>query len=1153
MLGPGRVFRDDEGGGPVELGSRKPRSILAALALRLGRDVPADTLVDLVWGEDAPRSAMGTLQAYISGLRRALEPGLGPRERPVVLVTTDRGYRLELDRASVDAYTFADEVRARHRVLAPLAGQLGVLSGATDPAGWPSRDTVSEQVDALEQALGLWAGEPYADLPDHPDVTAARAELEELRLNAEEDRVLGLLALGDHATVVAATEQAVGRHPFRERTWALHGLALARSGRQADALDALRRIRSVLADELGLDPGQELRDLEQAVLRQDPGLQQWLRPEAGPSTPAPPVPDEASAGLVRRTASERWATVGREREEAALDGLLDRAEQGETASALLVGEPGIGKSRLVEQLAARAGERGFQVAVGRCSQDDGAPPLWPWVSLLHGLVESRGGALDAELEAALSGAGPAVQHDGGAGVAAFRTWQSIAAAVTSAAADAPVLLVLDDLHWADTATLRALNHLLSTAAPGPRLAVVATRRPFPEPQGPLAEVGETLARRQAVRLDLTGLDEQEATRLLTAVAGDTVPQPSLAAWRDRAEGNPFFLIELARLGQADLTAGEPPDAGRPVAVPVTVRDVIVRRVESLPEPTRSLLLLAGVLGRRFSLDLLAVVAGQDPDEVDEALQPARQSGLLVDVDAGTAAFTHALTRDAVLDSARPTRVARLHAQVAHALDADPAATALLRPEERVAELARHWLAAGPTHAARAWRAAVDSAAQARQVFSHVEAAQLMAEAIEAHHRDPAGTPEERFELLLTRAGDCQRAASWKSVVACAFEAIGQARAAQDPVRLARAAAEVSRFSLWTPHEWDEVFEDTIDDLRWALRRLPEHDSEARCELMLSLALELYYVPTATAEVQALVEEGLAVARRIGDPALVWWATRAAWIAWWQPSRAEERKALAAETLEAARRLGDEDLESIALAVAAASALELGEAEEYRSFAEASERIARRRRLAFVLLALGWVEMNFAAMRRDRAALATRTEELKALRPFAAVAGADLHDAGIALTACFWEPEIAYAVDPMMAAADASGDDLGRDALYIAMARSGRLDELRQRMRDQPLRDGENWTTSLAACCLAEAAAALADRDEAARARQVLRPLTGRMSVSGISLTIGPIDGYLALVEATLDDREEAGRLADAALAQAAQWELPCYDEWLTDWRTRLEF
>ena len=269
--------------GAVPLPARKPRSILAALALTPGSTTSADRLVDLVWGGDPPAGAHGTLHAYISGLRRVLEPDLAPRARPTVLVTTDDGYRLDLDPTHVDAVAFSREVRARHGALAPLWSQL-----TTGPdASWPSRDEVGAHVEALEEALRTWTGTAYADLGDHPDVLADRAALDELRATAQEDTALGLLALGEHAAVLAATEQAGGRHPLRERTRSLQALALVRTGRQVEALEVLRAYRELLADELGLDPGPEVQALEEAVLRQSPTLGAWLRPEVTSAGAAP--------------------------------------------------------------------------------------------------------------------------------------------------------------------------------------------------------------------------------------------------------------------------------------------------------------------------------------------------------------------------------------------------------------------------------------------------------------------------------------------------------------------------------------------------------------------------------------------------------------------------------------------------------------------------------------------------------------------------------------------------------------------------------------------------------------------------------------------------------------------------------------------------
>ena len=137
-------------------------------------------------------------------------------------------------------------------------------------------------VDRLDAVLRTWrAGEPYADLPDHPDVLAARSALEQVRESAEEARLLGLLGLGEHSAVLASTEQSTSRFPLRENLWAIHALALTRAGRQADALDALRTVRAVLADELGLDPGPQLRELEGAILRQADVLGRARAPAGG--------------------------------------------------------------------------------------------------------------------------------------------------------------------------------------------------------------------------------------------------------------------------------------------------------------------------------------------------------------------------------------------------------------------------------------------------------------------------------------------------------------------------------------------------------------------------------------------------------------------------------------------------------------------------------------------------------------------------------------------------------------------------------------------------------------------------------------------------------------------------------------------------------
>ena len=194
---------------------------------------------------------------------------------------------------------------------------------------------------------------------------------------------------------------------------------------------------------------------------------------------------------------------------------------------------------------------------------------------------------------------------------AFARWNEIARRVVDAATTTPLLVVLEDLHWADEATLRTLAHLVASAPAGAPLCVVGTRRAQPEPTGALALVAEAFARRHAARIDVTGLDREGTAALLGGVTSD-LPVSLVDAWHARSGGNPFFLVELARLGQGD-----------PDHVPPTVRDVVTRRLSELPERARQSLVTAAVTGRRFRPEVVAAANGTDPDDVADDLDAAR--------------------------------------------------------------------------------------------------------------------------------------------------------------------------------------------------------------------------------------------------------------------------------------------------------------------------------------------------------------------------------------------------------------------------------------------------------------------------------------------------------------------------------------------------
>src|SRR6266566_2271498 len=256
LLGPLSVSRDGE---PTAIRRQKSRALLAVLLLEPNRVVSRDRLIDALWGEAPPHTVRNTLQAHVSHLRKLLPDG--------ALETAPSGYRLVVDPESVDVFHFvglADEGRSR----------LAAGDAAT-----------------LRAALDLWRGAPLADFVWEPFAQPEIARLNELRLAALEDRIDADLALGRHGQLVPELERVVVEHPLRERLRAQLMLALYRAGRQADALAVYQQARKALVDELGIEPGESLRQLERAILAHDPALG---IPQPGPASPrrvpTPPNP-----------------------------------------------------------------------------------------------------------------------------------------------------------------------------------------------------------------------------------------------------------------------------------------------------------------------------------------------------------------------------------------------------------------------------------------------------------------------------------------------------------------------------------------------------------------------------------------------------------------------------------------------------------------------------------------------------------------------------------------------------------------------------------------------------------------------------------------------------------------------------------------------
>ncbi|MEA2684957.1 MAG: hypothetical protein QOE93_152, partial [Actinomycetota bacterium] len=356
VLGPFEV-QDEER--VLDLGRPKQRAVLAVLVLEANGVVSLDRLIDLLWGDERPAQSTASLQVYVSNLRRVLEPHRPPNRPPTVLLTRPPGYVLRIGPAELDAVRFEALAAEGHRLLA--AGRL------------PSARL------ALEEALALWRGEPLAEYSFQRFAQPSIARWTELRHVAIEDRIEADIELGAHGSAVAALKGLVVDLPLRERLWGLLMVALYRDGRQGDALRTYAEARQVLIEKLGVEPGHELRRIESAILAQAPSVGWRRAPQAG--TPPPIILGRESTH--RTPAAAAPPMVGRTSDVARLDVALDEAAAGRGRIVLVSGEPGIGKTRLAEELVDRGLATGATVAWGGNNEGEGAPAFWPWMQVLR--------------------------------------------------------------------------------------------------------------------------------------------------------------------------------------------------------------------------------------------------------------------------------------------------------------------------------------------------------------------------------------------------------------------------------------------------------------------------------------------------------------------------------------------------------------------------------------------------------------------------------------------------------------------------------------------------------------------------------------------------------------------------------------------------
>jgi predicted ATPase/DNA-binding SARP family transcriptional activator len=673
------------------LPSRQGRLLFAYLALSSDRPVRRDELIDAIWPERPPADASGALNTLLSRLRRALGADVivGKRELSLQL---PRGAEIDV-RVAVDALARAQAAGADRdwqsawgpANSALAISQRGLLPGLTAP--W----------------LDQW-----------------RAEIEEIELKALE--LVAETGLGLGGSELAAAERGsralIERAPFRESGYRLRMRLLAAQGNVAEALQTYEDLRQLLREHLGTRPAAELVTLHKTLLdgslsmREAPSRVRELPPQAG----------NATIGTL---------FVGRVRELELLRRALTDAAGGQRRLALIGGEAGIGKTRLAEELTRAAAAEGWEVAWGRCLEGSGAPAFWPWVEVIRRLASTKpperlrralgSGAPDlARVVPELGELFPDLDPTGAADPAAarFRFFDAVDRFLVRLAAVTPLLLVFDDLHWADAPSLQLLHHVAARPDGAPVLLVGTYRNPPSVAAEPLAELLAALANEAAVRrVELGGLREDDLRALLAnaADASDSL----VAAMHRRTDGNPFFVTQLIGQLEGRLAEAEAEVVlGR--EIPGGVRDVIQRRVGRLPTLADELLTVAAVLGEHFELPPLAEVIDLEEERVLTLVEAAIDHGLVGESSerVGRYRFSHALIREALYEQLGALRRARLHRRVGEALE-----RLYGDDTDRLVELAHHFheaAAEGETERAHTYALRAAEQAIARLGYEQAE-------------------------------------------------------------------------------------------------------------------------------------------------------------------------------------------------------------------------------------------------------------------------------------------------------------------------------------------------------------------------------------------------------------------------------------------------
>lgn len=813
VLGPVRALYGH--GDALDLGGVQRRALLAQLVLARPHVVSADALAHGLWGDRPPATSAKSIQVHVSRLRQVL-----PGEQ---ILTASPGYRLDIGERATDLGRFEADAAAGRAHLA--AGRY------------------VEAADLFHRALSWWSGPVLADVADHPFAAGPVARLNEARLAALDDRLTTDLALGRHTAVVSELEGLVQAHPFRETLWAALMTALARSGRQADALAAFARARRALVDEHGIEPGAGLREVERQVL--DGTL------EVGPVDSVGPSPKR----WLRPKRNAHGPVVGRQGQLGQLGAALGHAIASSRARAVAVlGDEGMGKTSLIAAFS-DALEPAVSLVAGRCREELQAPYA-PWADVLREL------GADSELHL-VEGDDPGSESPERRKA---RLYGGVIEQLRTQAALGPLVVTLDDLHWADVASVSLLIHALDELAEDPVLFLLAWRGREIGSNHPVTRLEHRLSRNRAGRIELSSLEASQIAELVSLAH----PRAEAAHIDDVAErlhqvtgGMPLFVTEaIATIGGRHREL--PELSAVAVELPRTMRTLIGRRLAEAGDQACTVAEACAVLGEPFDSTVVgAMVDDLDAPAVLLALDHLVTAGVLHEGDQGHT-FSHAAFREVVLSMLLSGRRRTLHAMAYEAL-AEVAPPAV---RVRHAEGAGDLLGSEILH-----RDLMAAGANAVRRGAFLDAAALFERVLEA--TGPEESPDALVALADARwrAGDIGGA---KKMAAAVVERAGDPGLGEQTLT----DAAVLHGTFGSAHGVDQR---SIDLAQRALEMVTDPDLRVRLEAAIAYQLSIWGAPRTeagaavqrakalrtpttamAAQVEILFAEGLSL---LGDPDL----------------------------------------------------------------------------------------------------------------------------------------------------------------------------------------------------------------------------------------------------------------------------------------------